>query len=112
MPTDNDAFPTLDADDLALLDDVGTRRPIDAPEYLYRAGDTAYDFFVIVARAVDIVLDDDGDGNERVITRHRSGRVPDREACGAPVLHDTAHGSVGGVHRQPRNRVGGGRLPT
>lgn len=29
-----------------------------------------------------------------------------------PVLRDAAHGAVGGVHGQPRNRVGGGRLPT
>jgi thioredoxin reductase (NADPH) len=73
MITDDDSFPTLDAADVEVLDEVGTRQPIAVGEYLYRAGDQAYDFFVLVTGAVDILLEDD-DGDERLITRHEAGR--------------------------------------
>jgi thioredoxin reductase (NADPH) len=66
------AFPTLDASDLAVLDALGTRRTVAVGQYLFREGDVAYDFFVIVSGAVDIVMNADGD--ERVITRHGAGR--------------------------------------
>ena len=42
-------------------------------DYLYRAGDDAYDFFVILSGAVDIVLDGNGDGRA-LITQHGAGR--------------------------------------
>jgi thioredoxin reductase (NADPH) len=41
-------------------------------EYLFRAGDVSYDFYVIVSGAVDIVVGSGGD--EQIITRHGSGR--------------------------------------
>ena len=62
----------LDAADMALVADLGARRRIDAGEYLYRAGDLTYDFFVLVSAEVDIVLSvDDG---ERIIVHHGPGR--------------------------------------
>ena len=66
------AFPTLDGNQLATLDALGTRRSVAPGEYLYREGDATYDFFVVVSGAVDIVLRVDGE--ERVITRHGAGR--------------------------------------
>ena len=66
------AFPTLDGNQLATLDALGTRRSVAPGEYLYREGDATYDFFVVVSGAVDIVLH--ADGEERVITRHGAGR--------------------------------------
>jgi thioredoxin reductase (NADPH) len=66
------AFPTLDDAQMAALDALGTRRSIAAGEYLYREGDTSYDFFVVVSGAVDIVVHSDGE--ERVITRHGARR--------------------------------------
>jgi thioredoxin reductase (NADPH) len=66
------AFPTLDDAQIATLDALGTRRSIAAGEYLYREGDTSYDFFVVVSGAVDIVVHSDGE--ERVITRHGARR--------------------------------------
>jgi thioredoxin reductase (NADPH) len=70
-PSDASA-PTLDDRQLAALDALGTRRSVAAGEYLYREGDAAYDFFVVVSGAVDIVMHVDGE--ERVIVRHGAGR--------------------------------------
>jgi thioredoxin reductase (NADPH) len=71
---DPTAFPTLDADEMATLDGLGVRRAVRAGELLYRSGDESYDFHVVVSGAVEIVLDDDGAGGERLITRHVAGR--------------------------------------
>ncbi|MDQ1535206.1 MAG: thioredoxin reductase [Actinomycetota bacterium] len=69
---DGAAFPNLDDTQMAALDALGTRRSIAAGEYLYRAGDTSYDFYVIVSGAVDIVVHSDGE--ERVIASHGARR--------------------------------------
>ena len=71
-PAGDPAFTTLDASELALLEPLGTRRRVEAGEYLYREGDTAYDFFVVLAGTVDIVLNAGGD--ERRIASHGAGR--------------------------------------
>jgi thioredoxin reductase (NADPH) len=62
------AFPTLDDDDLAVFAALGTRRSVTAGEYLYREGDAAYDFYVVLSGAVEIVAQ--SDEGEHVITRH------------------------------------------
>jgi thioredoxin reductase (NADPH) len=69
---DSTAFPTLGDAELAVLDGLGTRRPLIQGEHLYREGDATYDFFVIVSGLVDIVLH--SDGGERVIASHGPGR--------------------------------------
>jgi CRP-like cAMP-binding protein len=70
--TDNaEAFPTLDDADLAVFDRLGTRRSIAAGEFLYREGDATYDFYVVVAGAVEILVPVDGE--ERIITRYTAG---------------------------------------
>lgn len=74
MASADDAFPTLDPDDISTLDQIGRRQPTTAGEYLYRSGDQTYDFYVIVAGAIDIVLEDDGTGNQQVITRHGTAK--------------------------------------
>ncbi|MCU1380756.1 MAG: Cyclic nucleotide-binding protein [Acidimicrobiales bacterium] len=71
-PEDVVAFPTLDAADLAVFDGLGTRRSMAVGEFLYREGDAAYDFYVVVSGAVEIVVPDGGE--ERVIVRHGAGR--------------------------------------
>jgi thioredoxin reductase (NADPH) len=72
MAENVDAFPTLDAAEVALLDSVGTRRQVASGDYLYREGDSTYEFYVIVSGAVEIVVrTDDG---ERLIARHGPGR--------------------------------------
>jgi thioredoxin reductase (NADPH) len=68
----DDAFQQLTDAELAALSQFGTRRAVSAGEYLYREGDSAYDFYVVLAGAVEIVVS--ADGNERVIARHTPGR--------------------------------------
>ena len=72
MADDETAFPTLDATQISFLGTLGERQSMGVGEYLYRSGDDAYDFFVIVSGQVDILLD--GDGQERLITQHGAGR--------------------------------------
>jgi thioredoxin reductase (NADPH) len=72
MGVDEEASPTLDAADMELVTRLGARRQVVEGEYLYREGDAAYDFFVLVSAEVDIVVAvDDG---ERTIVRHGPGR--------------------------------------
>ena len=72
MADEDEAFPTLDAADMALVTQLGGRRQVQAGEYLFREGDVTYDFFVLVSAEADIVVAVDGD--ERVIVHHGPGR--------------------------------------
>ena len=74
MADDDAAFPTLDPTAIAFLETVGQRRTVGAGEYLYRAGDDDYDFFVVLSGMVDIILGGDGDAEEQLITQHGAGR--------------------------------------
>ena len=66
------ASPTLDAGALAELAPFGDERAVELGEILYRAGDEAYDFFVMLEGAVDIIRPDlEG---ETLITTHIAGR--------------------------------------
>ena len=69
---DPTAFPTLDHDQIAVLEMMGTRRRVANGEILYREGDAAYDFFVVLSGHVEIVTGAGDD--ERVITHHGPGR--------------------------------------
>jgi thioredoxin reductase (NADPH) len=71
LSDDTVAFPTLDDDELAALDALGTTRVIAVGEYLYREGDATYDFYALRSGAVEIVLRSDGE--ERMIVRHGPG---------------------------------------
>jgi thioredoxin reductase (NADPH) len=68
----SDVIPTLDEAELAILEPLGTRRTFEVGEYLYRAGDATYDFFVVLVGLVEIVVDSDGD--ERVVASHGARR--------------------------------------
>jgi len=72
MSDDAEAFPTLDAAEIATLEALGQRRPVDVGEYLYREGDPTYDFYVVVSAAVEIVLHTGA--TEQIIARHGAGR--------------------------------------
>ena len=67
-----DSTLTFDAAELASLEPLGTRRAVEAGDYLYRAGDSGYDFYVVLSGRVEILLD--ADGEERVIATHGPGR--------------------------------------
>ena len=66
------SFPTLDTAELALLEPFGRRQEVEAGDYLYRAGDVGYDFFVVLSGRVEIVLD--AEGERRLITTHGPGK--------------------------------------
>jgi thioredoxin reductase (NADPH) len=66
------AFPTLTDADLAVLDELGTRRPVAAGEYLFREGDVTYDFHVVVSGAIEIVTHDGT--QEQIVAEHGPGR--------------------------------------
>ena len=72
MADDAVAFPTLTDADMAVMDKLGTRRPMAAGEYLYREGDATYDFIVVVSGSVDMVVSS-GDG-EQIVAQHGAGR--------------------------------------
>jgi thioredoxin reductase (NADPH) len=62
---------TLGPEAIAELTDFGVERDVAAGEILYRAGDTSYDFYVVLAGEIDIVRPDN-DG-EAIITTHAAG---------------------------------------
>jgi thioredoxin reductase (NADPH) len=72
VTNEDEAFPTLEARDMALVARLGVRRQVLEGEYLYREGDVTYDFFILVSAEVDIVVA--VDGSERVFVHHGSGR--------------------------------------
>lgn len=74
MADDALAAAELDDTDLAVLAAIGARRSVGSGEYLYRVGDASYDFFVVLAGTVEIVVGGDGEGEERVIATHGPGR--------------------------------------
>ncbi len=69
---DEAVMPSLDPSEIAQLESSGSRRLVRAGEYLYRAGDTGYDFYVVLSGSIDIILDVDDE--ERVIVTHGPGR--------------------------------------
>ncbi|HWD96724.1 MAG TPA: FAD-dependent oxidoreductase [Acidimicrobiales bacterium] len=72
MEDEEQATPTLDAADMALITQLGERRHVEKGEYLYREGDATNEFFVVVSAEIDIVVTVDGE--ERVIISHGPGR--------------------------------------
>ncbi len=68
----DEASADLTAKEIAYLEQYGTRRPIAEGDYLYRAGDTTYDFYVVISGLIDVVI---GEGeDEQVLVRHGPGR--------------------------------------
>ncbi len=65
-------MPALDASEIAFLEPLGTRRVVDVGDYLYRAGDTGYDFFVVLSGRVEII--NSTDGEETLLITHGPGR--------------------------------------
>jgi thioredoxin reductase (NADPH) len=72
MGDEEQATPTLDAADMALVTELGDRRQVQEGEYLYREGDATNEFFVVVSAEIDIVVGVNGE--ERVIVSHGPGR--------------------------------------
>jgi len=66
-------IPTLDPSEIAVFETLGTRRRVEPGDYLYREGDSAYDFYILLSGAVDVLVGV-GSADERCITRHGPGR--------------------------------------
>jgi len=69
---ETDAFLQLNVAELAALEQLGVRRAVSVGEYLYREGDAGYDFYVVLAGAVEIIVN--SEGRDRLIARHTAGR--------------------------------------
>jgi thioredoxin reductase (NADPH) len=65
-------LPDLDDSEIAQMEPYGRRRLVQAGEYLYRAGDIGYDFYVVLSGQIEVVLQ--VDGHERIIVTHGPGR--------------------------------------
>jgi thioredoxin reductase (NADPH) len=72
MAHEDEATPTLDGADMALVTQLGDRRQVRTGEYLYREGDVTNDFFVLVSAEIDMVVTVDDE--ERPIVHHGPGR--------------------------------------
>src|SRR5580693_10707591 len=70
--TDTFLSPPLDAEQLALLRRYGQERPTTAGQVLFREGDRAYDFTVVLSGAVTVV--DHDAGRERELVTIGPGR--------------------------------------
>jgi thioredoxin reductase (NADPH) len=68
------AFPTLGDNHVATLARFGTRRFLQDGEYLFKAGDRTYKFFVVERGAVDIVEHSSGEAKRVALhERHAFG---------------------------------------
>ena len=67
---EDEAFPTLTDADMAVMDELGTRRKITAGEYLYREGDLTYDFMVVVSGSIDVVAANGKGGETTIVAQH------------------------------------------
>src|SRR5580704_13931296 len=72
MLTDDPAAATLTPEEIATFEELGTRRRVDAGEFLYQAGDEAYSFYVVTGGLVEITVDNDGE--DRLLVSHGPGR--------------------------------------
>jgi thioredoxin reductase (NADPH) len=72
MGDEEQATPTFDAADMALITEFGDRRRVHEGEYLYREGDVTNEFFVLVSAEIDVTVGVDGE--ERLIVSHGPGR--------------------------------------
>ena len=66
------AFPRLTDSQIAVLAARGERRPVQAADVLFRAGEPVGHFFVVLAGLVAII--DDYGADERVVRVHGPGR--------------------------------------
>lgn len=99
------ATPTLDPGDVALVDQLGRRQQVAEGDYLYRAGDLTYDFFVLASAEVDVTVDVDGD--RTVVVHLGAGRFLGElnMLTGSRVLVSARVVMAGEVIAVPRDRL-------
>jgi thioredoxin reductase (NADPH) len=72
MGIEEQATPTLNEADMALIAEYGERRQVEEGDYLYHEGDATNEFFVVVSAEIDVLMTVDGE--ERIIISHGPGR--------------------------------------
>ncbi len=60
-PEDAVAFPVLADEEISLVETFGSRRPTQPGEILYRQGDSAYDFYVVLSGEIEVAVSDGAD---------------------------------------------------
>jgi thioredoxin reductase (NADPH) len=102
---EDQAFPALDAGDIAAIEALGARRSVTAGDYLFRQGDVTYDFYVVISGEVEIVVT--SDGADHVIVRHGPGRFVGELSLlsGSRVLLSARVVQTGEVVVLPRDRL-------
>lgn len=70
----DEAFPTLDAAQIARIEPFGTRTQVAAGELLFVEGQRAYDFIVIIDGEVDVLARNADTGEQLIVASHGSGR--------------------------------------
>ena len=100
------AFPRLSDDQIAALEAEGTRRRVEAGEFLFRDGDATYDFFVVLSGSVEIIQDRDCE-TERIIGIHGERRFLGELnlLTGEAVYLDARVLEPGEVIQVPRERL-------
>lgn len=73
-PTEVEAFPVFDDDQMARLGTYGTPTQVQLGELLFEAGQPSYDFVVLVSAAVETVREASADHGETVLARHGRGQ--------------------------------------
>ena len=73
-PTETDAFPVFDGDQLARLRSYGTPAQVEVGQLLFQAGQSSYDFIVLESAAVETFREASVEHGEAVLARHGPGR--------------------------------------
>jgi thioredoxin reductase (NADPH) len=104
MVDEAEAFPALDATDIATIEAVGSRRQVSAGDYLFRQGDVTYDFYVVLSGEVEILVT--SGGADQVVVRHGPGRFVGELSLlsGSRVLVSARVARSGEVLVLPRHR--------
>ena len=71
-PEDPVAFPVLTDEQVSVVETFGMRRTTRTGEVLYREGDTAYDFYVVLSGEIDVTIAASGD--DQSIARYGPGQ--------------------------------------
>jgi thioredoxin reductase (NADPH) len=74
VPTDADAFPILDRNQLSRLRGYGTTALVETGELLFHAGQSSYDFIVLETASSETFREADGQLGETVLARHGPGQ--------------------------------------
>jgi thioredoxin reductase (NADPH) len=105
MVDEAEAFPSLDAGDIEVIEALGTRQSVSPGDHLFRQGDATYDFYVVVSGEVEIFVT--SGGADQAVVRHGPGRFVGELSLlsGSRVLVSARVVQAGEVVVLPRDRL-------